>query len=176
MTKLAQGVAIVAVAAFSLFSQSAMAQKDQHIAVVDVNTVVAALPEYQTANQKVTALQTVYQDSLKGMQSRFQNTQETYSKLGETASADMKKKEQDDLTAQDQSIRAFYDQKFGQQGEISQMQASLLKPITDKIKTALEGFAKKEHYSMIVPSSSVIYSEPSMDQTTKFQDYLKTAQ
>ncbi len=173
MTKLVQSAAIVATLALSLISQPTFAQKDQKIAIVDVNAVVSAMPEYTAATQKVTALQNAYGDTIKQMQAKLQNTQETYSKLGETVTADAKKKEQDELNAQDQAMRAYYDSKFGAQGEIAQTQQNLLKPIQEKIKNALTGFAKKEHISMIVPANNVVYFDPALDQTTKFQDYMK---
>lgn len=175
MKHLARGTAIASVMALSLISHSAFAQKESKVAVVDVNSVVASMPEYVSANKKVTDLQTQYNDSLKTMETRFQTTQDTYSKLGETASPEAKKREQDDLTAQQTAMRAFYDSKFGQQGEIAQMQQQLTTPILKKVKDALEGFAKKEHYTMIMPTGSLIYFDPTMDVTTKFQDYLKAA-
>jgi outer membrane protein len=170
MTQFVQKTAITAVMAIALFTHSAQAQK---MAVVDINAVVAAMPEYQTASTKMDALKKAYTDSLQNMRTRYQATSDTYAKLGETASADMKKKEQDELAVQAKAFQDFNEAKFGQEGEIVQMQANLMKPITDKLQNTLATFAKKEHYTMIIPKSATVFADPAVDATTKFQDYLK---
>ena len=170
MTKFVQISAITAFMAFALFTQSAQAQK---IAVIDVNAVGAGMPEYQAATAKIQSLQKAYQDSLQAMKTKYQATMDTYAKLGETASPDMKKKETDDLAAQEDVYTKFNAAKFGQDGEIAQTSANLMKPIQDKLQNALEGFAKKEKYAVILPKTATVFADPSLDQTTKFEDYLK---
>jgi outer membrane protein len=170
MTKFVQFTAMTAFMAFALFTQSAQAQK---IAVVDVNAVVSAMPEYTSASTKIEGQTKAYTDSLQNMRSQYQATVETYSKLGETASADMKKKEQDDLAARQDAFTKFQEAKFGQGGELEKMKADLMKPITDKLQNTLNAFAKKEHYTMIIPKTATVFTDASVDVTTKFQDYLK---
>jgi outer membrane protein len=157
--------------AFGLFTQSAQAQK---IALVDVNAVVTSMPEYQAATEKVQTLTKAYQDSLKSMQTKYQATKDTYDKLGATASEEMKKKENDDLAGLQKSYSDFYDAKFGQTGELAQMQQNLMKPITERLKNILDSFRKKEKLAMILPASGAVSFDPELDQTVKFQDYLKT--
>jgi outer membrane protein len=170
MTKFVQRSAITAVMAFAMFTQSAQAQK---IAIVDINAVVSAMPEYQSASTKIDGLTKAYTDSLQNMRTKYQATSDGYAKLGETASADMKKKEQDDLAAQQDAFGKFQEAKFGQEGELAQMKQNLMKPITDKLQNTLETFAKKKHYTMIIPKTATVFADPSVDATTEFQDFLK---
>ena len=169
MTTLVRRSAITAVMALALFTHSAQAQK---IAVVDINTVVAAMPEYQAANSKIEALRKVYTDTLQTMQTQYKTKVDTYSKLGETASADMKKKESDDLASLEQAYTAFQTSKFGQDGELAKMQTDLMKPITDKLKNALDAYRTKEKLSLILPQTAVVSFDPTLDQTAKFQAFL----
>lgn len=155
---------------FALFTQSAQAQK---MAVIDVNAVGAGMPEYQAATAKIQSLQKQYQDSLQAMKTKYQATMDTYSKLGATVSDDMKKKEADDLASQEDAYTKFNAAKFGQDGEVAQTSANLMKPIQEKLKNALEAFAKKEHFAVILPQTATVFADPTLDQTTKFEDFLK---
>ncbi len=169
MTKLAQRIAIAAFAVFGLFG-TAHAQK---IAVVDINTIVTAMPEYQTANAKLEGLSKAYMDSLTIMRTQYQSKADAYAKVGETASAEFKKKSQEDLSNLQDQFSKFQEAKFGQTGELAQLREQLMKPITDKLQASLQSYAKKEHISVIIPKTATVYVEETLDLTTKFQEYLK---
>jgi len=173
MTTFVQRSAIAAFLALALFTQSAHAQK---IAVIDVNAVGAQMPEYQNATAKIQSLQKMYQDSMQAMKTKYLTTKDTYDKLGSAASADTKKKEDDDLASQEAAYAKFNADKFGQDGEVAQTSANLMKPIQEKLQNTIEAFAKKEHYTVILPKTATVFTDPSLDQTTKFEEYLKTAQ
>ena len=171
MTKLAQRLAIVAVATLGLFGGTASAQKT---AVVDVNSVVQGMPEYSDAMKQLEGMKKMWTDTLQNMQTAYKAKLEAYSKVGESASPEFKKKSQDDLAALEQQFAAYRNAKLDpQEGELAQAQAKLLKPIQEKLTGALQGFAKKEKLGMILPKTSTIYVEDAMDQTAKFTDYLK---
>ncbi len=163
-------MALGAIMAFGLFAGSAHAQK---IGVVDINAVVTAMPEYTAANNQIEVQRKAYMDTLQTMQTEYQTKVETYQKLGETVSADFKKKETADLDSLQAAFNKFRDDKFGQQGELAQMQANLMKPITDKLQNTLASYAKKEKLTIILPKTATVYDDATIDYTTKFQDYLK---
>jgi outer membrane protein len=176
MTKLAQRIAVstiaAAFAAFGLFAAPAQAQKG--IGIVDVNAIVTAMPEYIAANQKIEAQRKIYMDTITAMQATFKEKQDKYSKAASSATDDYKAKAQADLDNLNQQFNTFREAKFGQEGELAKMQADLMKPITDKIQNTLEAFRKKEHLSLILPRTAVIALDTTeLDQTSKFQDYLK---
>ncbi|MFI5201053.1 MAG: OmpH family outer membrane protein [Candidatus Kapaibacterium sp.] len=170
MRKLAQRMALGAIMAFGLFASSAHAQK---IGVVDINAVVTGMPEYTAANTQIEAQRKAFMDTLQTMQTEYQTKVDTYQKLGETASADFKKKEAADLDSLSAAFNKFRDDKLGQQGQLAQMQANLMKPITDKLQNTLASYAKKEKLAIILPKTATVYNDPTIDYTAKFQDYLK---
>jgi outer membrane protein len=176
MTTFVQRFAITTVMALALFTQSAQAQKgEMKIAMVDVNSVVSSMPEYLDASQKVQSQQKIWQDSLQTMVTKFQVTKDTYAKLESSATADTKKKEADDLQAIQDAAQAFQQQKFNQQnGELMTFQQNLLKPVLEKVQNALDAFRVKEHLSFIIPKGSVVSTDPSLDMTLKFSDFLKS--
>ena len=168
---------VAALAAFGLFAAPGtivpVAHAQKSYGVVDVNAIVTSMPEYIAANQKMEAQRKMYTDTIQTMQTQYQTKVETYSKLGDAASPEMKKKETDDLAGLEQQFTKFRDSKFGQDGELAKMQADLMKPITDKLTNLLSSYAKKEHLSMILPKTATIFVDESLDMTAKFQEYLK---
>lgn len=170
MRKLAQSAILAAVAMVGMSASSVYAQK---IGVVDINAVVTSLPEYQTANAKIQAMTKQYEDSMQMMRTQYQAAAQTAQKLGETATPEFKAKEAAMLDSMQTVYTTFQESKFGQQGELAQTQANLMKPITDKLQAALESYAKKERLTIILPKTATVYDDPTIDYTTKFQDYLK---
>jgi outer membrane protein len=179
MTKLAHSITLrtivcfAALTAFGFFAGPVQAQKAY--GVVDVNAVVTAMPEYIAANQKIEAQRKVYMDSITTMQTSYQAKVDAYSKVGESATPEFKKKSAADLDELQQVFNKFREDKFGQEGELAKLQAQLMKPITDKIQNMLESFRKKEKVSLILPRTAVIALDPELDLTAKFQAYM-TAQ
>jgi outer membrane protein len=170
MIKLAQRTALVAFLALGAFTGTASAQK---VAAVDIKTVLAAMPEAQAADQQIQAASKMWTDSLQNMRTQYQAKQDTYAKLGETASADYKKKEADDLQGLADQFTKFQEAKFGKEGELAQMQTKLLQPIYDKLRASLQAYAKKEKVSVIIDKGAAVYVDESADLTAKFQEYLK---
>ena len=170
MIKLAQRTALVAILALGAFTGTASAQK---VAAVDIKAVLAALPEAMAADQQIQATSKIWTDSLQTMRTQYQAKQDTYAKLGETASADYKKKEAEDLQDLADRFSKFQESKFGKEGELAQMQTKLLQPIYDKLRASLQTYAKKEKVSVIIDKGAAVYVDESADLTAKFQEYLK---
>lgn len=170
MTKIAQRLALVAIAVLGLFTGTAHAQK---FAVVDVNAVVQSLPDYLTATKKIEDTRMMWMDSLKMMQSAYSAKMDAYAKVGDLTNPDAKKKRDEDIAQLEQAFTRFRDAKFGQEGELAQMQASMLKPVQEKLTSSLAAFAKKEGIAVIFPKSATVYAAEANDCTTKFQAYLK---
>ena len=172
MTKFVQRLAFLSLVGLGLFAGTAQAQK---IAVVDLPTVLNGMPEVQAANKKLQDQQQVWIDSEKMMQTQYQAKLDTYSKVGETGTPEFKKKAQDDLTGLQETFQKFHQSKFGQEGELAQMQQQMLKPIYEKLQGALNSFAKKDKFDAIIQKSSTLFTSDALDVTGKFQEYLKSA-
>lgn len=159
------------IAVMTLGAGVASAQK---VAVIDSRSVLAAMPEALTANAQLEAKRKIWQDSLQTMETVFQTKLDTYQKMGDNVTADYKKKSEDELKGLQQTAVAFNQAKFGQQGELAQLQASLVEPIMGKLRSAIEAYGKREKFTMILDKSAAIYVDGAADITAKFQDYLKS--
>ncbi|MDP4199974.1 MAG: OmpH family outer membrane protein [Bacteroidota bacterium] len=173
MTTFVQRVALIGLAVLGMSLSTGTSLRAQKMGVVDVQAVLNSMPEVVAANQKLEAQRQVWLDTLKTMQTQYQAKLDTYSKVGETGTPEFKKKAQDDLTTLQESFTKFQTAKFGQEGELAQIQQQLLKPIYEKLQTTLAAYAKKDKLEIIFQKSSTVYTADAVDITTKFQDYLK---
>jgi outer membrane protein len=150
------------------------AQAQGKMAVLSGQDVLASLPEAQAANQRLTDIQKLWADTLQMMQTKAQTTLESYQKVFSDMNEEAKKKAQAELTTMQDQIKRYQDAKVGPQGELSQMQATILQPIFDKVKKAIEAYAKKEKFSIILEKGNALYVDNAIDITEKFKEYMKT--
>lgn len=163
--------AFAALAMFLATGTDAMAQK---IAIIDSKMILDTHPDAIAASQKLQGIQKVWADSLTMMRTALKTKYETYSGMIDQLSAEKKKSADQELQGMQESIAKFEQTKFGQQGEFAQQQATLVRPILEKIQAAVAGFAKKEKYTVVLDRASVIYFDGAVDATEKFAAYLKS--
>lgn len=177
MTKFVQRAAsrfaLLGLVSLAMIFGAGTTARAQKLGVVDVQAVLTGMPEVQAANTKLEAQRQIWLDTLKTMQTQYQAKLDTYSKVGETGTPEFKKKAQEDLAGLQESFTKFQNAKFGQEGELAQMQTQMLKPIYEKVQTKLSAFAKKDKLDVIFQKSSTVFTADAVDVTTKFQDYLK---
>ena len=160
------------------FNQSAFAQKGEkgiNIGVVDVETIVKELPEAVAADKLLKDITQKYRDTLMLFQKEYGDKIDAYDKQKSMMTADQQKKEQEAMKAIELKFQKFQEEKFGVQGEIAQRREDFLKPIRDKVRTAIESVAKEEKFNYVFDkgSSALLYSEAKSDITYRVLDKIK---
>ena len=137
-------------AATMLFLTLSMSANAQKIAVIDVNQVLASLPDYKKAQEDLDKIAQKWrgeiaqqQDAIKGMYNRYQAEQVLLSD-------DQRKKREEEIMAKEKDAREAQRVKFGAEGELFRKRQELVKPIQDKVYTAIEKFANEKGYDLIV--------------------------
>jgi outer membrane protein len=106
----------------------------------------------------------------------YQQALADYQKQANTMTEDKKLEAQKNLIAQEQSIIDFRRLKFGQNGEIYQMQEQIFNPVKKKIYTAIEQVAKTENMQFVFDKSGdiiLLYADSAFDITFQVLDKLK---
>ncbi|MBL7818487.1 MAG: OmpH family outer membrane protein [Saprospiraceae bacterium] len=162
-----------AAATMMFLSLSLSAQK---IAVIDVNQVLTALPEYKKAQDELDKVAQKWrgeiaqqQDAIKGMYNKYQAEQVLLSD-------DARKKREDEIMAKEKDAREAQRAKFGPEGELFKKRQELVKPIQDKVYTAIEKFANEKGYDLILDKSSsagLIFANSTYEKTQQIIDMVK---
>ena len=148
----------------------------QKIAIIDVNQVLNALPEYKQAQDELDKVALKWrgdiaqqQDVIKGMYNKYQAEQVLMND-------EARKKREDEIMGKEKEAREAQRVKFGPEGELFRKRQELVKPIQDKVYTAIEKFANEKGYDLILDKSSsagLIFANATYDKTQNIVDMVK---
>jgi outer membrane protein len=88
-------------------------------------------------------------------------------------SAELKKKREDELFNKEKEIRDLQKKRFGYEGDLFKERQKLVKPIQDRVYTAIQKIAVGRGYDFVLDKSegiTVIFADPKID---KSEDVLK---
>jgi outer membrane protein len=164
---------LLAAAAALVLTFSANAQK---IAIVDINQVLNSLADYKKAQEDLDKIAQKWrgeiaqqQDVIKGLYNRYQAEQVL---LNET----QRKQREEEIMNKEKEVREAQRVKFGSEGELFKRRQELVKPIQDKVYSAIERFATDKGYDIILDKSSsagLIFANPTYDKTSSVIDLVK---
>ena len=161
-------------ALFSLFLTTlALAQR---IAYVDVTAVLESVPEYQAAQEQLDRVATQWrqeiaqeQDKIKGMYSKYQAEQVMLSE-------EMKKQREEEIMNKEKDVRELQRQKFGPEGALFKKREELVKPIQDKVYSAITKYAEDKGFEYIFDkgsASGMLYADKKYDKTDDIKALVK---
>ena len=148
----------------------------QKIAIVDINQVLNSLTDYKKAQDDLDKVAQKWrgeiaqqQDVIKGLYSKYQAEQVL---LNES----QRKQREDEIMNKEKEVREAQRVKFGSEGELFKRRQELVKPIQDKVYSAIERFATEKGYDLILDKSSsagLIFANPTYDKTSQVVDLVK---
>ena len=83
-------------------------------------------------------------------------------------SDELKKKREDELFMREKELRDLQRKRFGFEGDLFKKRQELVKPIQDKVYTAIQKIAVNRQYDFILDKSegiTVIFADPKMDRS-----------
>ena len=146
------------------------------IGYVDSETIMQKLPDAQDARQKLDDLVSGWRTELIKMQSELKNKQADFEKKKLIMSEKIKKEKNDELLKLARSIDLFRSRKFGTRGELYQKQDQFMKPIQNKIFTAIKEIAEEEDLDFVFDRTSdvtLLYAKEKYDITNLVLEKLK---
>ncbi len=145
------------------------------IAIVDVEAVAKELPEAIEADKQLKDIRQKYQDSLLKMQKDLEAKVQNYQKQKSMMQISQQQQEEEKLQKENQILNTFYQEKFGNTGELAQLYEKLLEPIRAKVKLAIEEVAKVEQVSLVLSKDAaiVLFADNKLDITFRVIDKIK---
>jgi outer membrane protein len=83
-------------------------------------------------------------------------------------SEDLKKKREDELFNKEKEVRDLQKKRFGFEGDLFKERQKLIKPIQDKVYTAVQKLAVNRSFDFILDKSegiTVIFADPKLDRS-----------
>jgi outer membrane protein len=168
MKKIFVSAAIMMFLAFSISAQK--------IAIVDITQVLSSLPDYKKAQEDLDKVATKWradiatqQDAIKGMYNKYQAEQVLLSD-------DARKQRENEIMNKEKEVRDLQRVKFGPEGELFKKRQELVKPLQDKVYSAIEKFANEKGYDLVLDKSSsagIIFANNNYDKTSQILEMVK---
>lgn len=148
-----------------LFAFTSAAQK---IAYVDIDKILGSMNEYKSAQKNMDDLAAKWRreiaeeyDVIKGMYNRYQAEQVLLSD-------EVRRQKEDEIMNKEKAVRDMQKQKFGPEGALFKKRQELVRPIQERVYSAIESYANNKGYDFIFDkgsASGMIFSNVRFDKT-----------
>ncbi len=149
------------------------------IGYVDSKTILSKLPDALDARQKLDGMIRDWQNELKKMEDSKKLKEDDFDRRKLIMTEQTRTELQDEIKKLDQQISDYRDKKFGTNGELFQKQEELMKPVQNKVFTAIQDVAKDEGLDFVFDRSGeilLLYAKDKYDITPLVMDKLKLQQ
>ncbi|MBZ5857877.1 OmpH family outer membrane protein [Flavihumibacter profundi] len=155
------------------FVIAAMAVQAQRYAIVDTKYILDKMPEYKEAQTKLDQFSEQWQKEIDTKQAALDKMYKDYEAEQVMLSEELRKKREDEIFVREKEVRELQRKRFGFEGDLFKKRQELVKPVQDKVYTAIQKIAVARMYDFILDKSegiTVIFADPKLD---KSEDVLK---
>lgn len=139
----------------------------QKFAYVDTEYILKHLPEYKSSLSQLDVLSQQWQKQVDDSFLDIEKMYKAYQADQVLLTDDMRKRRENDIIEKEKLAKDLQRKKFGPDGELFQMRTKLLKPIQDKVVTAISETAKNKFIDFVFDKSSeatmIIYAASNYD-------------
>ena len=152
---------------FFVITNYSLAQK---FAYVDTDYILAKIPEYNQAQDKLDNYSKGWQEEIEITMQKIEKMYRSYQSEQILLTEEMKSAREDMIFAEEKKVQDLQIKYFGPEGMLFSKRQELIKPIQDKIYDAIQQIATNNKYSVIFDSSSdliMLYSNNNLDKSDK---------
>lgn len=140
----------------------------QRYAIIDSKFILDKMPEYTASQKKLDQFSEMWQQEIDSKQAVLDKMYKDYDAEQVMLSDDLKKKREDELYNKEKEVRDLQKKRFGFEGDLFNKRQELIKPIQDRVYTAVQRLAVEKQYDFILDKSegiTVIFADPKLDKS-----------
>ena len=145
----------------------------QRYAIVDSKYILDKIPQYKDAQQQLDQISAQWQKEIDQKHAELDRMYRNYEAEQVMLSDELKKKREDELFMREKEVRDLQRKRFGFEVDLFKKREELVKPIQDRVYTAIQKIAVNRQYDFILDKSegiTVIFADPKLDRS---EDVLK---
>lgn len=161
---------------FCFISLTSFSLAQLRIGYIDSDAIMEQLPDAQDARQKLDGLIKEWQSELNELEKEWKTKYDDYEKRKLILTDQTRAEIESELIKLEQQIADYREKKFGTNGELFQKQEELMKPVQNRIFSAIEEVAVEEEYDYVFDRSGdimILYAKEQYDLTTLVLEKLK---
>ena len=152
---------------FFVITNYSLAQK---FAYVDTDYILAKIPEYNQAQDKLDNYSKGWQEEIEMTMQKIEKMYRSYQSEQILLTEEMKSARENIIFAEEKKVQDLQIKYFGPERMLFSKRQELIKPIQDKIYDAIQQIATNNKYSVIFDSSSdliMLYTNNNLDKSDK---------
>ncbi len=152
------------------FSVTTLTTQAQKFAYVDTDYILNKIPEFKQAQDKLDALATDWQKEIENKYADVDQMYRAYQQEQVLLTDEMKAKREEAIISKEKDAKDLQQKYFGTEGDLYIKRQELIKPIQDKVYTAIQQLAADNKYAIVFDSSSdliMLYKNNNLDKSDK---------
>lgn len=140
----------------------------QRYAVIDSKYILEKLVDYKDAQTKLDQQSKTWQTEIDNMMAEVDKMYKSYQAERPLLSDEIRKKREDEITAKEKTARELQKKRFGYEGDLFKRREELIKPIQDRVYTAVQKMAASRSYDIVLDKSggvTLFYANPTLDKS-----------
>ena len=138
----------------------------QKYAYIDSEYILSNMPDYVEAQAELDRIAAEWQKEIEKQFSSIDSMYKKYQVEAITLPDNMKKRREDAIIAAEQAAKDLQKKRFGKDGDLFKKREELVKPIQDRVFTAIDEYAKEKGYAFVFDTAgdlTIIYADPKWD-------------
>jgi len=144
------------------------ASQAQRYAVIDSKYILEKLVDYTDAQTKLDQQSKAWQAEIDNQMSEVDRMYKSYQAERPMLSDEMRKKREDEITSREKAAKDLQKKRFGYEGDLFKRRQELIKPIQDRVYTAVQKVASAHSYDIILDKAggvTLFYANPTLDKS-----------
>jgi outer membrane protein len=140
----------------------------QRYAVIDTRYILSKLPEYKNAQDKLDAFSIQWQQEIDQKQVVLDQLYRNFEAEKLMLSDELIKKREDEIFNKEKELRDLQKKRFGFEGDLFKRRQELVKPIQDRVYSAVQKLAVAKQYDLVLDKSegiTIIFADPKLDRS-----------
>lgn len=149
--------------------------KAQKIGFVDTDYILNSIPEYKAAQTEMDKLSVDWQKEIEAKYTEIDKLYKAYQADAILLTDDMKKKRENEIVNKEKEVKELQKQRFGVDGELFKKRQELVKPLQDKVYSAVKAVAERSGLAIILDKAgqvSILYANTKYDKSDDVLTYL----
>ena len=163
---------ILSLSAIFFISTISFAQK---IGYVDTEYILSNIPEYKAAQAEMDKTSVDWQKEIEVKYSEIDKLYKIYQAESVLLTDDMKKKRENEIINKEKEVKDLQKQRFGVDGELFSKRMELVKPIQDKVYSAVKQVAERGGLAFIFDKAgqvALLYSNSKYDKSEDVLNFM----
>ena len=138
----------------------------QKYAYVNTEYILQNIPEFVKAQEEIDNLSIEWQAEIENLFAEIDALYKQYQNDAPLLTQDMKNRRENEIIAKEKAAKDLQKKRFGVDGDLFKRRQEMIRPIQDKIYTAIEKRAKQKQYTFVFDrsdNSSIMYADPRND-------------